>query len=150
MDNSTFRGGDAVMAALERIAKRVGDPGVLRVGFLENALYPDGTPVAAVAAIDEFGAPAVNIPPRPYFRQMIAAKSPGWGESLGNLAVNNDYDMAQTFAQMGDGIKGQLQDSIRALTTPALAPATVARKGFDKPLIDTSHMINSVDYDVKP
>jgi outer membrane receptor for monomeric catechols len=29
-----------------------------------------------------------------------------------------------------------------------LAASTVARKGFSKPLIDTSHMINSIDHAV--
>lgn len=48
---------------------------------------------------------------------------------------------------MGDGIRGQLQTSIRDWTTPPNSPDTIAKKGFNKPLIDTSHMLNSVDYD---
>ena len=49
---------------------------------------------------------------------------------------------------MGEGIKGQLQQSIRDTNAPPLAPATVSAKGFAKPLIDSSNMINSVDYEV--
>ncbi len=50
---------------------------------------------------------------------------------------------------MGEHIKGQLQGSIRDLMEPALSPVTIAKKGFSKPLIETSHMLNSVDYDIK-
>jgi hypothetical protein len=39
--------------------------------------------------------------------------------------------------------------SIRDLVSPALAPATVARKGFSKPLIETGHLLNSVAVEVK-
>jgi hypothetical protein len=42
-----------------------------------------------------------------------------------------------------------LQQSIRDTNDPPLAQATIARKGFAKPLIDTSVMINSVDYEVE-
>ena len=30
-----------------------------------------------------------------------------------------------------------------------LAESTIARKGFAKPLVETGHMLNSVDYEVK-
>ena len=50
---------------------------------------------------------------------------------------------------MGEHIKDQLQGSIRDLMEPALSPVTIAKKGFSKPLIETSHMLNSVDYDIK-
>ena len=50
---------------------------------------------------------------------------------------------------MGLGIKGQLQQSIIETNAPPLAESTVARKGFEKPLVDTSHMLNSVDFEVR-
>lgn len=144
----TFKGGDALMARLKEIADKAGDGGTLRTGFLENATYPDGTPVALVAAVNEFGRPEQNQPPRPFFRSMIAEKQKAWPRTLGALAKSNDYDIDKTLGQMGEGIKGQLQESIRKLDSPPLAPVTVARKGFDKPLVDTGHMMNSVDYEV--
>ena len=51
--------------------------------------------------------------------------------------------------QTGEAIAGQLRESIINLTEPPLAPATVARKGSDKPLVDTGHMLASVDYEVE-
>lgn len=183
MASVELKGGQTLVRRLEEMAKKVGAGGVLRTGFLENATYPDGTPVALVAATHEFGANiphpggtryvigsdgmahfvsndfvgpvhgvakphTINIPPRPFFRTMIAEKSKDWPRALGALAKNNDYDIDKTLGQMGEGIKGQLQQSIQKLDGPPLKAATVARKGFDKPLVDTGHMMNSVDYEV--
>ncbi|MVW80180.1 hypothetical protein [Bordetella sp. 02P26C-1] len=145
---ASFTGGRALEAKLEEIARKVSSAGTLRVGFLEGATYPDGTPVPYIAALNEFGDLAHNQPPRPFFRNMIEEKSRSWGGAFGKIAKASDYDMDATLGQMGEGIKGQLQQSITDLTTPALAPSTVRAKGFDKPLIDTGHMQNSVDYEV--
>lgn len=134
---------------LTRIVANVSKPATLRVGFLEGATYPDGTSVPMVAAIQEFGAPSKGIPPRPYFRGMIAEKQDSWGPAIGELLVDANYDAEKALGQAGMGVKGQLQQSIKDLTSPALAPATVAAKGFAKPLVDSGHMLNSVDFDVK-
>jgi len=58
---ATIRGGDKFEAVLRDIADKLRDGGSVRVGFLENATYPDGKPVAMIAAIQEFGAPAAGI-----------------------------------------------------------------------------------------
>ena len=146
---SALSGGDKLAAYLRNLSKKADKPATLRVGFLESATYPDGTSVPMVAAIQEFGAPSKGIPPRPYFRRMIAEKADTWGAAIGDLLTANDFDAEKTLGLAGAGIKGQLQQSIRDLTSPPLAPATIAAKGFAKPLISTGHMINSVDYDVK-
>ena len=67
-----LKGGAKLKAYLTRLSKKVERSAVLRVGFLEGATYPNGTPVAMIAAIQEFGAPKAGIPPRSYFRPLIA------------------------------------------------------------------------------
>ena len=148
MAGRTLQGSDAVMKALEGIAKRMGG-GEVSVGFMEGATYPEGTPVAAVAFWNEYGVPSHNQPPRPFFRQMIAKESPTWPGKMAKLAKATDYDGDRVLALMGEDIKGALQKSINDLQDPPLAPSTVEAKGFGKPLIDTSHMLNSVSYEVK-
>lgn len=143
-----LRGGEKVAAALDRIAKKMAGKKTLRVGFLAGATYPDGKPVAMIAAILDFGAPAAGIPPRPFFRNMIAAKEKDWGKALAVNLVDTDYDVEKALDRVGFGIEGQLRESIQATNSPALAPATVARKGFAKPLVDTGHMLNSIDHEV--
>jgi hypothetical protein len=68
------KGGEKLEAALATLATKLAVPATLRVGFLENAKYPDGTPVAAVAAWQNYG--TGSIPPRPFFSNMVAQKSP--------------------------------------------------------------------------
>ena len=139
-----FSGGSKLQAVLEQMAAKAGKAQTVSIGFMSGATYPDGTPVAMVAAIQNYGAPAMNIPPRPFFSNMVKAKSPQWGESLGNVLQSNGYDAELALKAMGQGIEGQLQESIRETNAPELALATVKAKGFAKPLIDTGHMLASI------
>lgn len=142
-------GGSRITAELERRAKNLSTAKEVRVGFLENATYPDGKSVALVAAVNEFGAPSRGIPPRPFFRGMIAQHHAEWGPGLAALLKANDYDAAKALDIAGAGIAGQLSQAIVDYNAgPKLADSTIARKGFSKQLIDSSHMLNSVDHEV--
>ena len=143
-----IHGGDKFNRALAEISKRVTKAATVRVGFLSDATYPDGTPVALVAATQNFGSMSQGIPPRPFFTNMVADKSSEWGDKLARLLEANDYDVEKALALMGQGIAGQLRQAITDTNAPPLAPETVRRKGFDKPLVDTGHMLASVDSEV--
>lgn len=134
-----------VARKLKEIVDKMGGD-TLKVGFLEGATYPDGTPVASVAFWNEFG--TKNQPPRPFFRTMVAEKSPAWPAQMGQLAKSTGYDGPRVLALMGEQIEGDLKESINKFTDPPLAPSTIKAKGFDKPLIDTSHMVNSTGNEV--
>jgi len=146
---ATVKGGTKLAGALQAIVISATNATVVRVGFLEKATYPDGKSVAMIAAIQEYGAPGAGTPPRPFFRNMIAEKSNEWPKAIADLLKANGYDAAKTLALTGEGVKGQLQQSIVDTNTPPNAPSTIARKGSAKPLVDTGHMLNSVDYEVK-
>jgi hypothetical protein len=145
MADKTLQGSDAVMKKLAEIAESMGG-GDVSVGFMASATYPDGTPVAAVAFWNEFG--GIDRPARPFFRGMIAKEAPSWPGKMAKLAKVTNYDGPRVLGLMGEDIVGALKQSINDFETPALAPSTIAAKGFGKPLIDTAHMINSVDYEV--
>lgn len=144
-------GGDKIDAALAAIGERFGVKDALQVGFLDGRTYPDGTSVPLIAFINEYGRRIGDTfqPPRPFFRNMIAANSPQWAEQIAAILQRNGGDGAAALALMGEVIKGELQQSIRDLTDPPLAASTIKKKGFAKPLIDSSVMINSVGYVVK-
>lgn len=134
----------------ENVAKHLSDianrmRGEVEIGFLEDATYPDGTQVAAVAYANEYGASG---PPRPFFRRMIAKESPSWGGKIAALAQSTDNDGEKVLRLMGEDIEGALKQSINDLTDPPLAESTIKRKGFDKPLIDSTVMVNSTGYRV--
>ena len=145
MGGKALSGGDKIHKALADIARKMGG-GSVSIGFMEGAVYPDGTPVAAVAFWNEYGGP--NRQPRPFFRQMIAKESPGWPSKMAALAKASNYDGPMVLTQMGEDVKGALVQSINDFTTPALAPSTIKAKGFPKPLIDTADMLRAVDYKV--
>lgn len=142
----SLRGGDKLKTALEDIAKRAASARLVRVGFMEGATYPDGTPVAAVAAWNEYG--SLNRPPRPFFQAMINAEKAGWGAKVAAQLKRTNYNADRTLGIMGEDIKGALAQSITDFATPALAESTIERKGFEKPLVDTGHMLNSITYEV--
>ena len=142
MASMKLSGGKKLEEALKLLAAKAKNSAVLSVGFPEGATYPDGTPVPFVAAMNEFGSSG---PPRPFFRGMIAQESPHWGKDLGELLKSEDYDASKALALMGNEIEGELVESIQTLTDPPLAPSTIVAKGFDKPLVNTGVMWQSVD-----
>lgn len=126
--------------------RKIGEGNTLKVGFLNEATYPDGTNVATVALFNEFG--TTNIPPRPFMRTTIAQKSPDWGAALKKCLAATDGDGPAALALMGEGIKGQLVETINLWSDPPNAPSTEAKKGFNAPLRDTTLMLRSIDYEV--
>jgi hypothetical protein len=149
VDSKTFTGGEKLIAALAELSKKIDKSALLKVGFQNGATYPDGTSVALVALTNEFGSPANHQPPRPFFRQMIAEHNGEWGGQLGVYLVATNYDATKSLNIMGEIMINELIDSINDFTTPELAPSTIAAKGFDKPLIDTGVMWNSITKEVE-
>lgn len=124
----------------------------LEVGFFESARYKDGTPVAGVAAVHEFGSPARNIPPRPFMRTTAEEKQSEWSNLIaqGSKAVVNGSETAETMLEkIGLSVVGNIKNTITQITTPVLSPVTIKRKGSDKPLVDSGIMLNSVTHRVK-
>lgn len=147
MANPGVSGGDKLSRHLSELAAKYSGNEHLRAGFLEGATYPDGEPVAMVAASNEFGRPENNQPARPFFRQAIEGRRDAWSLGLANL-IAQGMDPGQALATTGEVVKTDIQDSIRALTSPPLSRVTIARKGFPKPLIKDAIMLNAVDYEV--
>lgn len=145
---TVIKGGDKLQAELQRIAGEVKSAERVQIGFLEGATYPDGTPVAMIAAIQNWGAPKANIPPRPFLTDVIVEKSPEWGPATAELLKQNNYDAAATLAKVGEAVAGQIRESITKFNGVPLAPSTIKKKGSAKQLVDTGHMLQSVDYAV--
>lgn len=144
---ATVTGGTKLREALNRIGTSLRTATRVEAGFLDRATYPDGTMVAAVAAFNEFG--TAKIPPRPFFRLMIRKNSAKWPINLRTALTQTGFDAAASLGLVGQEIQEELQDSIRSNTPPPNAPSTVAAKGFDRTLIDTGIMLNSVKHNVK-
>ena len=91
---------------------------------------------------------SVTIPARPFMRPAVAAGRNRWGAELATMLAATNYDAGRSLGLLGEQIAGEIRGSILAVTAPALAPQTVRRKGTSKPLVNTGHMLNSVDFEV--
>lgn len=170
-------GGEKLKAKLDELSRNLKQGATVRVGFLENATYPDGTSVPMVAAIQNFGAPAAGIPPRPFFTNMVTKESPYWGDDVAETLKAADYDAEKTMAFMGEMIAGELRQSIVDTNDPPLSPVTLMVREIigpngkatfadvqearariargetpsgvaTKPLVWSGNLLNSVDYEV--
>lgn len=120
--------------------------GVLgKTGWFETAHYPDGPPVAYVATIHEFGTD--RIPARPFMRPAVADHGQQWLDQLAQGAkacLNGGPSARDVLEMVALGAAGNVAEKIQAVTSPPLSPVTIKRKGFEKPLVDTGQMIQSV------
>lgn len=135
-----------------------------RVGYFETAKYEDGTPVAYVATIHEFGAPSQGIPPRPTMRPTIAKRKGEWARQLGagmTLAARGEIEPRNVLDAVAQLAAADVRVSISQLTAPALEPATVRARqrqradtrtvgNLTKPLVFTGIMLGSVSYQLAP
>ena len=127
----------------------------VEVGFFETDNYPDGTPVAYVAAINEFGNPAGNLPARPFFRPATTGNADDIKRrgAAAVAAVARGADIDTAMGALGETVVADVQDTIIATTTPPLAASTIynrqhrkdrQRNMNDAPLRDTGQMLQSV------
>ena len=100
----------------------------LEVGWFEGTSYADGTPVAGVAAVQEFGSPKMNIPPNSFFRTTIAEQQDEWAKKFRFLYkkyFKGEKTSEQTLNLVGSVAVGDVQTTISTINTP-LSPITIA------------------------
>lgn len=134
-----------------------------KVGWVKPNKYPNGTSVAMVAAIQEFGAPSKNIPPRSFMRTTIVEKQISWKKLAYRVSQEVVAGKRSSFSAMdaiGSKAAGDIRQKISTIVYPPLKPATIARRLarysnkttiglLDKPLVDTRRMINTLAYSVE-
>lgn len=153
---------------LEKYTKRLEEVAKVsvKIGILNGAKYPDGVSVATVAYANENG--AWGNPRRPFMHRTFKKHSAGWVRGI-LRAINDNVDnpsiVRKAFEMAGMTAAGQMKEVIRKWnpSDPRLnSEKTIegkrrrGRSGRNlvpiKPeiaLIDTGHMINSIDYEVK-
>ena len=105
----------------------------LQVGWFESAKYDDDTPVAQVAAQNEFGNPQRGIPPRPFFRPTIAAESDNWKKLAGKGAravFAGNETATSVMEKLGLLSSGQIRETISKVSSPPLSPVTIALRAY--------------------
>ena len=145
-------GGHVARATIRSALKAQGITS-LKVGFFKSAKYPDGTPVAAVAAWNEFGTRQdgrLHIPERPFFRRAIEGAVEPVREILLDEIDPEGMAVNEGLADLiGAFVAGQVQASIVRLKEPPNAPVTIEMKGSSNPLVDEGKMKDSVTWSAK-
>lgn len=104
--------------------------------------------VATIAVIHEFGSPKNNIPSRPLMRQTAQVYGrtalPVVAKKLYRNVLAGTTSPAQAFRQLGVFWEGRLKRMFREGVFKPLKPATIARKGSSRPLIDSGQLRNSI------
>lgn len=117
----------------------------VRVGVLENATYPDGTPVAMVAFWNEYG--TRTSPVRAFFRTTVSENKKNWVLSVQNLMKMHN-DPKKVMGLIGVHMQEQIVQSINTWSDPPNSAYTIAKKGFDKPLVETGLLMRSIKSEV--
>lgn len=117
----------------------------VRVGVLENATYPDGTPVAMVVFWNEYG--TKTSPVRAFFRTTVSDQKKNWVLSVQNLMKMHD-EPKKVMGLIGEHMRGQIVQSINTWTDPENSKYTQRIKGFNKPLVWSGQLMRSISFEV--
>lgn len=144
-------------ANLERVLKYL-ETHEAAAGWFNSSVYPDGTPVAYVAVIQEFGAPEQGIPSRSYQRVTIAERQKHWSVLFGKgikAALEGRVDPEDVLNGLGLQVAGDMRKTLSRITTPELKESTLRarakRRGVDiesvnkDPLRDSNLMVNTLN-----
>lgn len=111
----------------------------------------NGTPLAVIAAANEFGTADGHIPERSFMRSTVAENR----DKYMRLNVRNartimrgGQTMTEALHQLGVMAVGDVQKKIAQGDFEANAASTVKRKGSSHPLIDTGRLRQSINYQV--
>lgn len=125
--------------------------GTVEIGWFEDTKYSDGTSVAMVAEVQEFGATinvtekmrgyfAANgfplkkdkgqivIPPRSFMRTTVDENQSEWKQHVkGDLAktIENGGDTIKVLDRLGLEVKGDIQQKISSIQSPPLSGMTI-------------------------
>lgn len=149
----------------EVLTKALKDMGskVVKIGWFPSAKYEDGTQVAAIAAQNEYGNAAKDIPARPFIRPTIADRQSQWKEAIekgGRAVLRGKITAFGVMEQIGGLVAGEIAETITKVWSPPLAKRTIAARlakrrtgktahNIAKPLIDTAHMFQTLSHKVE-
>ena len=126
------------------------------VGFIDGSItYDRGRNVPTVAYWQEYGVLSRSgsgdffIPPRPFMSYSSRVFADTFSEIVSSGLKENKFNSKKVIEEASKELKDRIELSIVEWDIPANAAYTIAKKGFDDPLIETHKMLNSVDYKVK-
>lgn len=104
-----------------------------RVGWFEDKTYEDGTPVAYIASIQEFGHGA--IPARPFMRPAYENNREKWrkiAEDSAKKVLDGTMTAKASMDLLGVVAQEDIADAIIAVNAPPLSPLTILARKYRK------------------
>ena len=95
---------------------------------------------------------SVRIPPRPFIRFTYNHYKDEWQSLIRRqivLLMDGKTTARSLMNAVGRRISNDIKRTIKQMQSPRNAPLTVARKGFDDPLIDTGKLIGSITWKIE-
>lgn len=89
-----------------------------------------------------------HITPRPFMRDTVINCQKSWAKTLGEALIAQEFDVRNALGVVGERMQMDIRNTISNNNYPRTAAPFSTVKGFDKPLIDTGTMLQSVDYEV--
>ena len=125
---------------------------LLAVDGVQITVGPEGARNERVGAFMEFG--TATIPARPFLGTTFEDHQDEiikLAASIFALATEGRLDPLAAFDLLGTQVADMVKATIRRShpSWPPLDPKTVARKGSDKPLVDTGQLVNSIRHRVE-
>lgn len=140
----------------ERAAKEF-DQLAAYAGWFSSAKYPNGTPVAYIATVHEFGDPASGIPSRSFQRPTVTANQQAWSKLLAagaRKALKGETTARKVLDALGLQVAGDIRTAIARGNFQELKESTkrarARRRRVDvesvntDPLRDTNVMVNTL------
>lgn len=145
------------LKGLEKFRKQIGDQYIARVGILGDKVNRTGKGQltnAEIGIIQLYGSVSRNIPPRDWLIMPIERNKRELTRAMQGPTVRAAFDRGdykKIFQILGVLAEGYVQEGFATSgfgQWAPLKPATIRRKGSDKPLIDTAEFRKSVASDV--
>lgn len=136
---------------LKAVSASIGDS--VLVGVRADAGEHEDLTMVELAAVHEFGSEAAGVPERAPIQRAFAdmTKLKAMKEKIAKGILEGKITKAQGMEILGQWGASEIRRVITegAGVTPPNAPDTAARKGSDRPLVDTGRLINAYSYKVE-
>lgn len=123
-----------------------------RVGWFDSTRYPDGTPVAGIAVVQEFGTEDLTIPPRSFMRTTQAERKPEWDKVMSQgftKIMKGKMTSEQLITLIAVMARGDVDKKISLIFAPPLQTSTIkarARRAGKKPKIISIKPLHDTGY----
>lgn len=138
--------------------KELGNNSIIAGVLKESGNADNGMTLAEIALINEFGTTKagrnhkVTIPSRPFMRQAADKNEKEWldfSENVVGKMIDKGAGAGQAYNIIGQKVEGDIKEIFVTGDFAPNAPATIAKKGSDTPLIDTGKLRQSIRYRIE-